>query len=110
MPLMFEPEVRIKHLGEQLARILSEASTWSALNGLAVVVYSVDDRTHNPGTLHGWSLAVDLDVFGKPPAGNPSLFGWLARRLPDGYDVILEDTHVHAEFDVKRLPKPMTMP
>ena len=104
--IRFEPNVRIVNFSEQLARIFHLASGWAAIAGIGVVVNSVDDGTHSDLTLHGFSLAADLDTEGDRAEHLPLLHGYLARHLPAPFDVLLEATHVHVEYDTKRkLPK-----
>lgn len=105
--LRFEPTVRIIYFSEQLARVFHLASVWALVSGVTVVVNSVDDGKHGAVTLHGFSLAPDLDTEGDRPEHLPELHGYLARHLPQPFDVVLEATHVHVEYDTKRkLPPP----
>lgn len=67
----------------------------------AVVVTSGRDSKHGKGSLHYLGNAVDLrtsDV-GFVEAG--AVASELADCLGDQYDVILEDDHIHVEFDPK---------
>jgi hypothetical protein len=104
--LRFEPTVRIVYLTEQLARALHFASVWALVSQIPVVVNSIDDRQHGPGTLHGFSLALDLDTEGDRPDDLRPLYGYLARHLPEGFEVLLERDHVHVEWDMHRAKVP----
>lgn len=108
--LRFESNVRIVYFTEQLARVFHLASVWSLVERIDVVVNSVDDGTHGARTLHGFSLAPDLDTEGDRPEHLPKLHGYLARHLPDPFDVVLEPTHVHVEYDTRRRPPPIPAP
>lgn len=108
--LRFEPTVRIVNFTEQLSRILHLVSAWSFVARIDVVVNSVDDGAHNRGSLHGYSLAIDLDTEGDRAEHLPILHGYLARHLPPGFDVVLEPSHVHVEWDTNRRPKPQLAP
>ncbi len=100
--LNFRPGVRALWWSQHLSTVLELACAWSAVARVDVDVNSIDDKQHGVGTLHGWGLAVDLDTVGDKPADLASLHGFLARYLPPAYDVVLEATHVHVEFDMKR--------
>lgn len=108
--LRFQPGVEIAYWNPRLNDIFTYASAWGALRGLRVDVNSIDDKTHGAGTLHGWSLAVDLDTEGDRHDDLGRLFGFLARYLPDEYDVVLEKDHVHVECDLGRRPPPSVAP
>jgi len=94
----------------ELAVVLHHASVWSMLAGVHVDVNALDDKQHGAGTLHGFGLAVDLDTAGDRPIDLARLYGYLARVLLPGYDVVLESDHVHVEWDAHRKPAPLTAP
>ena len=100
--LRFEPNVRIDYLGDDMSLVLHHASVWALLTGIGVVVNSMADGRHNPGSLHPWGLGVDLDTEGDRAADLKQLHGYLARVLPTDYDVLLESDHVHVERDNHR--------
>ena len=104
--LQFKPEVRVTLLTEQLADVLRLATIWSLRTRVGVEVNSIDDqapgRVH--GTLHGYSLAVDLDTVGDKPQETEELADFLARTLDPQWDVLWETNHVHAEWDARRRP------
>lgn len=103
--LRFQPGVQVKVYNSRLTPILEYASLWGLRERTYVDVNSIDDKVHGPTTLHGSSLAVDLDTDGDKPEDLAKLWTWLARYLPDEYDVILEKDHVHVEFDlISRVP------
>ena len=102
--IRFEPRFRLPVLHMEMALVLHHASTWSEIAKVGLVVNSGGDGTHNPGSLHPWGLALDLDVEGDTFAATEQLYGYLARILPGAYDVVLERTHVHVEFDPHRRP------
>jgi hypothetical protein len=88
----------------EIALVLHHASTWAAVSGVAVDVNSLADKSHSAGSLHYWDLAVDLDTAGDRAAHLAQLHGYLARVLAPSYDVVLEATHVHVEWDAHRKP------
>jgi hypothetical protein len=104
--LRFEPTVRIVYFSEPLSKALHLASVWALVSKIGLVVNSIDDLQHGPTTLHGFSLAVDLDTEGDKPEDLRPLYGYLARHLPEGFEVLLERDHVHVEWDMHRAPVP----
>ena len=108
--LRFEPNVRITYLDNDMSLVLHHASVWSLLTGIGVVINSMSDGVHNPGSLHPWGLGIDLDTEGDQPADLIQLAEYFKRVLPDGYDVIAEPDHVHVERDVHRPRGPVAPP
>lgn len=100
--LQFDPGVRIGYFGLELAIPMRLASVWALTYNKPVIVFSVQDKTHNPGSLHPFGLAIDFDVVGNVKADLDALYAWLRVWIPAGYDVVFEDTHVHVEWDMKR--------
>lgn len=98
--LRFQPGVQVKYYNSRLTPIFEYASVWGLRERTYVDVNSIDDKIHGATTLHGFSLAVDLDTDGDRPADLKSLHGFLARYLPLEYDVVLEKDHVHVEYDL----------
>lgn len=102
MSIRFKPEVRAVAWTPQLALILARASDWSLRSGVDVEVNSIDDGTHGVTTLHGLSIAIDLDTVGDLRKDLVLLHQFLAAVMPQEYDVVWEDDHVHVEMDVRR--------
>jgi hypothetical protein len=104
--LRFKPDVRIVFVGHQLSQILASACIWSLRARVDVEVNSVDDSA--PGrsslSLHGDSLAVDLDTAGDRRDDLNRLAEYMRRNLAIGFDVVLEADHVHVEYDPHRPP------
>lgn len=94
--------VEITCFNDRLSTVLCSASIWSLRAGVTVDVNAIDNGEHGSGTLHGDSKALDLDTEGDRRGDLAALHRWLSRDLPPGYDVVLEDTHVHIEWDTKR--------
>lgn len=100
--LRFKPEVRVAYFHHLLAMALEYACVWSLRTGIDVDVNSVNDSVHGATSLHAYDLAIDFDTSGDKPADLVKLHAWLARYLPDEFDVILEGDHVHVEIDRRR--------
>lgn len=108
--IRFAPGVQIAYYNSRLSPILEYASVWSLRARIDVDVNSIDDKGHGPRTLHGDSLAVDLDTAGDVFADLVKMHKFLARYLPIEYDVVLEKDHVHVEWDVHRPTPPLAAP
>jgi hypothetical protein len=108
MALRFKPEVRIVELTDALATVLRAAATWSTRNRIEVEINSIDDAAPGrvPETLHGLSLAIDLDTVGDKSTDLELLTEYLARHLPEGFDLVFEGNHLHVERDTHR-PRPV---
>jgi hypothetical protein len=100
--LRFKPEVRIHWFNLELFTILLNASMWSNKTGITVEINSIDDGKHGDPTFHGLSKAADLDTVGDNPGDLESLYQYMRRVMPAGYDVIHEADHIHVECDPKR--------
>jgi hypothetical protein len=102
--LRFKESVRVLFFGHQLTQVLAAACIWSMRTRVDVEVNSIDDPA--PGrtstTLHGDSLAVDLDTAGDKHADLVQLAEYLRRCMDPAFDVVLESDHVHVEYDAKR--------
>lgn len=106
MTLQFKPEVRIVSLTPQLVAVLELAALWSLRTRVGVEINSIDDGAAGRvgDTLHGLSLAVDVDTVGDKQQDIDELAEFLRRTLPPQYDVVWEKDHVHVEYDVHRGP------
>lgn len=97
--IRFKPEVRIVYFNQKLAHILQAACVWSLQERIDVEINSIDDSKHGVKTLHGKSMAMDLDTVGDKPQDLKLLYEYLVVFLGRDYDVILEKDHVHVEYD-----------
>jgi len=102
--IRFKPDVRIHELTDQLVAIVRACAAWSGRSSVAVEFNSIDDGAgvHGADTLHGFSLAVDVDTVGDKPEDLDQLDRFLRRRLPIEFDVVFEGDHVHVEWDTHR--------
>ncbi len=79
-----------------------------SLVGQEPVITSGNDGTHMQGSLHYRNLAIDLRLPSKYnglSAADMIVHNKLADLLAPDYDVILEETHIHVEYDPKRKEK-----
>ena len=70
--------------------------------GNECTITSVNDSEHMKGSLHGLGLAFDVRTRDLLPGQDKIWFNQLRSRLgAAGYDVVLESTHIHVEYDPK---------
>jgi hypothetical protein len=91
-----DPSVEYKGSAAQEA-ILDAAAKVYAASPQPLVVTSANDGSHIDGSLHYEDRALDLRTWKiRDPGAAAAAIGEL---LGCGYDVIAEDTHIHAEHD-----------
>lgn len=69
--------------------------------GYTLVITSMYDGAHMPGSFHYEGLAADLRTSMVPKERLPSLVAALRRKLPRYWDVVLEKDHIHVEYDTR---------
>jgi hypothetical protein len=90
--------VSIERLCDPMRRALSVVEDiWKELGQNEPVVTSTYEGTHMPASLHYVNRAAD---FRKPIDANAAV-ARLKSKLGQDYDVVLEQTHIHIEYDPK---------
>lgn len=102
VPGSTDPYVRIAIFDYKTVMLLGTANDWSRINKKVVDINAIDNGVHGQHTLHGHSMAWDLDVDGEFPDDLSDLANYLKMRLPPPYEIVLEATHVHIEWDTHR--------
>lgn len=98
--LKLKPGVRAHGLDvEGLLGIVVASSVYEAL-GYDCTVTSITDGRHGVDSHHHIGWAFDLRSRDIPPSVRPHLVANLKSALP-GYDVVVESTHIHVEYDPK---------
>ena len=85
---------------EMVAAMAIVASVYSWLD-YDCIPTSCTDGEHSAGSLHYTGLAMDFRTRIVPEGERPKLRDAVAQALGDEYDVVLEATHLHVEFDPK---------
>ena len=67
-----------------------------------MVVTSVTDGTHSPGSLHYIGHAFDLRLYSIPQAKLDPIIAQCRERLPGSFDVVIESDHIHIEHQPKK--------
>ena len=69
--------------------------------GRDAVITSVMDGKHMKGSKHYSGEAIDLRIWVLSESQVPSVVQRLEDILGESFDVVLEDTHIHVEYDPK---------
>jgi len=73
--------------------------------GHEAVLTSCDEGNHSPGSLHYAGQAVDVALPGShgmtSKASSVDVVSALRKELGPDYDIVLEQTHIHVEYDPK---------
>lgn len=98
--ILFKSNVSVDNLTQELYEGLLVVEEVYEQYGYYCMVTSSDDGQHGPGTLHGSGKAADIRTRHLPEDVKKLIYLSIKRRLePMGFDVVLESTHIHLEFD-----------
>jgi len=71
--------------------------------GIELVITSLNDAAHSEKSKHYQGAAADLRTRTLPEEVSPESMGErIRRRLNKHYDVVVEPTHIHIEYDPRR--------
>ncbi len=96
-----KPGVELPDLTDpNIARIVEVVVAVYARHGLEAVMTSGLDGEHSAGSLHYRGQAIDWRRWGADAIGvMPAIADAVRQELGPRYDVVLEQTHLHTEFD-----------
>lgn len=103
---MIKAGVDLRGLAPQmtLAYAIAQHVYWEQA-GVPCVITSAFDGKHGPNSLHYKGKALDLRINNlRPEQVHPVFVALKAALGPGGYDVVLEQDHIHCEYDPKDLP------
>ena len=100
--LLLKPGVRIAGLRPEILLAVVAAERVCAEMGVDCVVTACVDGVHKAGSLHYCGLAVDLRSRHFRPGDADKAIARIRQCLGADYDVVLENDHVHVEFDQKQ--------
>jgi len=96
--MLIKAGVDISRLKPEIRKKLNEiASTVWNIEKKELVITSTYEGSHSEGSLHYANLAVDI----QRAANGHILWQELRDELGLDYDVVLESTHIHIEYDPK---------
>lgn len=94
--MLIKAGVDISRLKPEIRKRLNKIeSIINALLGEEMIITSTYEGTHCAGSLHYAHWAVDVRSMHKRSA----VWGEIKRYLGDDYDVLLENSHIHIEYD-----------
>jgi len=92
--------VSLKKLQPQMAVAANVISgVYKELAGADCYITSGDEGEHSANSLHYEGLALDFRIRNVAPRFHGALSVEIMGALSDEYDVVLEETHVHVEYD-----------
>lgn len=98
-------QVRIE-ASEQIKEAMHTADALSkAIAGREIVVTAILDGKHKEGSKHYQGEAFDMRRWGYSQQELNQLLVDMKANLGLDYDVVLESTHVHIEYDPKNIKK-----
>ncbi len=91
----------LRLLSPQMAIAAAVADSVYTELGVPCVITSGRDSKHGAGSLHYLGHALDLRIRDMTAYTATKAYERLRDRLGAQYDVVLESTHIHVEFDPK---------
>lgn len=95
------PSVSLRGIQLQTVLAIVIANDIFTANGRECVITSVADGKHSRGSLHYAGAAVDLRSRHLTTTEKENILADLKAKLNTDYDVILEATHFHIEYQPK---------
>lgn len=86
---------------EILLAVIAAEPIWYQM-GTDLTITSCTEGVHSKGSRHYSGLAIDLRTRGLSNEQAKRAAKLLADALGDNFDVVLEETHIHVEFDPER--------
>jgi hypothetical protein len=100
--LLLKPGVRVAGLRPEILIAVVAAERVCAEMGVDCVITACVDGVHQAGSLHYCGLAVDLRSRDFRPGDLDKAIARIRQCLGADYDVVLENDHLHVEFDQKQ--------
>lgn len=98
----FKPGVEVDEVALQVLFIISVVARVYADHGYeSVTVTSITDGKHRDNSKHYEGKAADFRIWFINTMDLRKIVKAIQARLGDDYDVVLEDTHIHVEYDPK---------
>lgn len=91
----------IRGLDLAMQPVMRAAGLWREKQGLRLVVTSGLEGAHSPASLHYYGRAVDFRTNDLTIEQAERFTEFVKKAVGDNYDVILEKTHLHVEYDPK---------
>lgn len=101
LPLAIKPGVRLVGIKPELVLGLAICQAVYHEHGWSCVITSATEGQHSRASLHYAGCAADLRLPTGPEADASALVARLKEALGAEFDVVLEATHVHVEWQPK---------
>jgi hypothetical protein len=102
MAIFLKDGVSVNGVKPELVLGLQIADGYFSENGISkMTVTSMTDGDHSTGSLHYVGYAADLRIWAIQREHLAEFTEGLASRLGEEFDVVLEATHIHMEFQPK---------
>ena len=100
--MLLKMGVDVAFLNREIRRALKVIDrAYIEQTGYEAVLTSTFDGSHSPSSLHYSNDAVDVRIHGLSTFDKDNIKQKLTARLGNDYDVVLEATHFHIEYDPK---------
>jgi hypothetical protein len=101
IPIRIKPGVRLRGMGPQVALAITIAAPiWEKHGAQELWVTSVTDGVHSNGSYHHCGCGLDLRSRNFPSPGHArDAANELRGALGKEYDVVIEQTHIHVEYE-----------
>ena len=96
--MIIKEGVNIQGLKLEMRPVLMYANRIWKKHGKELAITSGMDGTHHASSLHYYGYAVDLRTRYFSDKEKQTIASELKHMLGDGYDVITEKDHIHAEY------------
>lgn len=98
--LYFKAGVKMETLSPQIVLgLISVHAIFVEYGYGSLTITSICDGVHKSGSLHYRGNAVDIRTSDMSPIGLKNLVSRVSKCLGDNFDVVLEPTHLHIEYD-----------
>lgn len=103
MEVQIKEGVVFKELNKFILTIIITLMEAGDYIGKTMVITSAADGKHRPDSLHYKNRALDIRTKHLTKGEIEKLLDFLKKKLGQDYDVILEETHIHIEYDPKQV-------
>ena len=96
------PSVRIGDIHPNIGHAIDHArGVWEEMGYQVLIITSLNDGRHGKGSLHPLGCAFDVRKWNLREEHRAKAVNLLTKKLGKEYDVILESTHIHVEWQPK---------
>ena len=85
----------------EIRRAIGIVHSWAIARDEDVYIHSIRDGVHIAGSLHYDGYAFDFSHRHRKGVTAETNYDSLRQRLGPSYDLVIEDSHIHIEWDPK---------